>query len=210
MSGEFPMIPTTGSSSAAKGAIYVSDPFAHLQNVNPSTSMAFGHVYPSNPEMGGGSGGYEQNAGLSSNDVQQTGPIERRRSSRHSPQQIQGLEAAFKECPYPNHEQRQKLSGDLGLTTPQVKHWFQNKRNQEKVIQERIENAALKAMLDELKRGNVTQLIKELKSEIINLKAEHAESKKEYDGLNATIAILAGNSQTMGSGASPIPSPSLD
>lgn len=51
MSGDFPMIPTTGS--AANGAFHPSDPFVSLQNVNPnimsSMPLTFGHVYPSIP-----------------------------------------------------------------------------------------------------------------------------------------------------------------
>ncbi|XP_044972168.1 homeobox-leucine zipper protein ROC4-like [Hordeum vulgare subsp. vulgare] len=47
-------------------------------------------------------------------------------------EQIEQLEAVFQECPYPNAKLRKNLSERLGMSAPQVKFWFQNKRNYSK------------------------------------------------------------------------------
>ncbi|KAK4411928.1 Homeobox-leucine zipper protein ROC8 [Sesamum angolense] len=64
---------------------------------------------------------------------------------RHSTQQIQQLEAFYKECPHPDKNQRQQLSRELGLDQKQIKFWFQNKRTQIKAQNERADNNALRA-----------------------------------------------------------------
>ncbi|CAN8269833.1 unnamed protein product [Cochlearia groenlandica] len=61
-------------------------------------------------------------------------------SHRHSPQQIQILETFFKECPHPDESQRERLCGELKLEPDQIKFWFQNKRTQCKVQDERSTN----------------------------------------------------------------------
>ncbi|KAK1304323.1 Homeobox-leucine zipper protein ANTHOCYANINLESS 2 [Acorus calamus] len=60
----------------------------------------------------------------------------KKRYHRHTPQQIQELEALFKECPHPDEKQRLELSRRLSLETRQVKFWFQNRRTQMKVKSE--------------------------------------------------------------------------
>ncbi|KAF2596473.1 hypothetical protein F2Q68_00007554 [Brassica cretica] len=70
---------------------------------------------------------------------------EKRICHRHSPQQIQMLEAYFKECPHPNESQRQKFCNELNLEIDQVKFWFQNKRTQSKAQDERTSNILLRA-----------------------------------------------------------------
>ncbi|OMO96180.1 hypothetical protein CCACVL1_05054, partial [Corchorus capsularis] len=64
---------------------------------------------------------------------------------RHNTQQIQTLEAYFKECPHPDDNQRRQLSKDLGLEPRQIKFWFQNKRTQIKTQNERADNSVLRA-----------------------------------------------------------------
>ncbi|KAL0328248.1 UNVERIFIED_CONTAM: Homeobox-leucine zipper protein ROC2 [Sesamum calycinum] len=59
--------------------------------------------------------------------------LKRKRYHRHTPEQIQEMEAFFKQHPHPNHNQRKELSDKLGLEPLQVKFWFQNKRTQLKI-----------------------------------------------------------------------------
>nr|GMC62468.1 homeobox-leucine zipper protein ROC8-like [Ipomoea batatas] len=63
---------------------------------------------------------------------------------RHTSQQIQQLEAFFKDCPHPDENQRRQLSRELGLEPKQIKFWFQNKRTQTKAQGERADNSALR------------------------------------------------------------------
>nr|CAD1827139.1 unnamed protein product [Ananas comosus var. bracteatus] len=85
----------------------------------------------------------------------------KKRYHRHTPMQIQMLEAMFKECPHPDEKQRMHLSRELGLEPRQIKFWFQNRRTQMKppvaaaaddsYFDEqklRMENARLKEELD--------------------------------------------------------------
>ncbi|KAK6142546.1 hypothetical protein DH2020_022894 [Rehmannia glutinosa] len=60
-------------------------------------------------------------------------PKRKRSYHRHTPLQIQELEAVFKECPHPDERQRKELSRELGMEPLQVKFWFQNKRTQMKI-----------------------------------------------------------------------------
>lgn len=79
----------------------------------------------------------------------------KKRYHRHTPQQIQELEALFKECPHPDEKQRGELSKRLGLDPRQVKFWFQNRRTQMKTQLERHENALLKQENDKLRAENM-------------------------------------------------------
>uniref|UniRef100_A0A0E0K3J2 Uncharacterized protein n=1 Tax=Oryza punctata TaxID=4537 RepID=A0A0E0K3J2_ORYPU len=80
----------------------------------------------------------------------------KKRYHRHTPQQIQELEALFKECPHPDEKQRAELSRRLSLDARQVKFWFQNRRTQMKTQLERHENALLKQENDKLRAENMT------------------------------------------------------
>ncbi|XP_027359024.1 homeobox-leucine zipper protein ANTHOCYANINLESS 2-like [Abrus precatorius] len=73
---------------------------------------------------------------------------------RHTPQQIQELEAFFKECPHPDEKQRSDLSKRLGLENKQVKFWFQNRRTQMKTQLERHENMILRQENERLRAEN--------------------------------------------------------
>ncbi|CAN6840304.1 unnamed protein product [Brassica oleracea] len=83
---------------------------------------------------------------------------EKRICHRHSPQQIQMLEAYFKECPHPNESQRQKFCNELNLEIDQVKFWFQNKRTQSKAQDERTSNILLRAENEKLQCENAAML----------------------------------------------------
>ncbi|CAL9217394.1 unnamed protein product [Arabidopsis halleri] len=63
----------------------------------------------------------------------------------HSSHQIQRLEAYFRECPHPDDSQRRQLGKELNLKRKQIKFWFQNKRTQVKIHNEKAENIALRA-----------------------------------------------------------------
>ncbi|PON50831.1 Octamer-binding transcription factor [Parasponia andersonii] len=84
--------------------------------------------------------GYESRSGSdnlegASGDDQDAGddqPPRKKKYHRHTPKQIQELEAFFKECPHPDEKQRLELSMRLALETKQVKFWFQNRRTQMK------------------------------------------------------------------------------
>ncbi|XP_010463776.1 PREDICTED: homeobox-leucine zipper protein HDG8-like [Camelina sativa] len=97
---------------------------------------------------GSGSSCNEQYA---SEDSNQSG---KRTGHRHTPQQIQGLEAFFMECPHPDEAQRQQLCEELKLRLDQVKFWFQNKRTQCKAQEERAENLSLHRENEILKSEN--------------------------------------------------------
>ncbi|RWV99556.1 hypothetical protein GW17_00037530, partial [Ensete ventricosum] len=78
--------------------------------------------------------GSEPVEGGSEDELQDNGSRgKRKRHHRHTTDQIQRLEAFFKECPHPDDRQRNELGRELGLEPLQVKFWFQNKRTQIKV-----------------------------------------------------------------------------
>ncbi|GAV85584.1 Homeobox domain-containing protein/START domain-containing protein [Cephalotus follicularis] len=83
-------------------------------------------------------------------------PPRKKRYHRHTPQQIQELEALFKECPHPDEKQRLELSKRLCLETRQVKFWFQNRRTQMKTQLERHENSLLRQENDKLRAENMS------------------------------------------------------
>ncbi|KAI9091066.1 hypothetical protein K1719_028336 [Acacia pycnantha] len=83
----------------------------------------------------------------------------RKKYHRHTPHQIQELEALFKECPHPDEKQRMELSKRLGLENKQIKFWFQNRRTQMKTQLERHENIILRQENEKLRAEN--SMIKE-------------------------------------------------
>ncbi|KAJ0237181.1 Homeobox-leucine zipper protein HDG8 [Hirschfeldia incana] len=128
---------------------------------------------------------------------------EKKSYHRHSPQQIQILEAYFKECPHPNESQRQKLCDELNLEIDQVKFWFQNKRTQSKAQDERNSNILLRAeneriqcendaMKDALKNvtcppcGGPPFGIDERERNVHNLRLENALLKAERDNVGVS------------------------
>ncbi|KAI4970392.1 hypothetical protein ZWY2020_001306 [Hordeum vulgare] len=74
---------------------------------------------------------------------------------RHTPSQIQALEAAFMQCSHPDETQRAMLGRDLGLEPRKVKYWFQNRRTQKKMQQERQDNDILRAENNRIRCENI-------------------------------------------------------
>ncbi|XP_048636223.1 homeobox-leucine zipper protein HDG8 isoform X1 [Brassica napus] len=83
---------------------------------------------------------------------------EKRICHRHTPQQIQKLEAYFKECPHPNESQREAFCSVLDLGIDQVKFWFQNKRTQSKAQDERTSNILLREENEKLQLENAAMI----------------------------------------------------
>ncbi|XP_074369117.1 homeobox-leucine zipper protein ROC8-like [Apium graveolens] len=74
---------------------------------------------------------------------------------RHTPRQIERLEGAFRECPHPDEKMRMELSKELGLSSRQIKFWFQNKRTQLKAKHEKSDNNVLRAENDKIRNENI-------------------------------------------------------
>ncbi|KAL2335907.1 hypothetical protein Fmac_010353 [Flemingia macrophylla] len=156
-------------------------------------------------------------------------PPRKKRYHRHTPQQIQELEALFKECPHPDEKQRMELSKRLCLETRQVKFWFQNRRTQMKVWHawnsdetqlERHENTLLRQENDKLRAENMSirdamrnpmcsncggpAIIGEISLEEQHLRIENARLKDELD----RVCALAG--KFLGRPVSSLPNSSLE
>ncbi|XP_048544395.1 homeobox-leucine zipper protein ROC8-like [Triticum urartu] len=102
--------------------------------------------------------GDDQEGGSESNQHQQQQQNQnqrRKRYHRHTPRQIQTLEAMFKECPHPDEAQRANLSRELGLEARQIKFWFQNRRTQMKAQHERQDNCFLRQENDKIRCENI-------------------------------------------------------
>ncbi|KAJ0968380.1 hypothetical protein J5N97_025324 [Dioscorea zingiberensis] len=152
-------------------------------------------------ESRSGSDNLEGNSG---DDLDQDNPRKRKRYHRHTPQQIQELEALFKECPHPDEKQRLELSRRLSLESRQVKFWFQNRRTQMKTQIERHENTILRQENDKLRAENMSMreamrnpmcnncgspaMIGESSLEEQHLRIENARLKEELD----RVCTLAG------------------
>ncbi|CAM8981406.1 unnamed protein product [Rhodiola kirilowii] len=148
-------------------------------------------------------------------------PRKKKRYHRHTPQQIQELEALFKECPHPDEKQRLELSRRLCLETRQVKFWFQNRRTQMKTQLERHENSMLRSENDKLRAENMSirdamrnpmctncggpAIIGDVSIEEQQLRIENARLKDELDRvcglaskfLGRPVSSLASTSMTM-------------
>nr|KYP77016.1 Homeobox-leucine zipper protein ANTHOCYANINLESS 2 [Cajanus cajan] len=147
-------------------------------------------------------------------------PPRKKRYHRHTPQQIQELEALFKECPHPDEKQRLELSKRLCLETRQVKFWFQNRRTQMKTQLERHENTLLRQENDKLRAENMSirdamrnpmcsncggpAIIGEISLEEQHLRIENARLKDELD----RVCALAG--KFLGRPVSSLPNSSLE
>ncbi|XP_038708918.1 homeobox-leucine zipper protein ANTHOCYANINLESS 2-like isoform X2 [Tripterygium wilfordii] len=164
--------------------------------------------------------------GVSGDDQDATDkpPGKKKRYHRHTPQQIQELEALFKECPHPDEKQRLELSRRLCLATRQVKFWFQNRRTQMKTQLERHENSLLRQENDKIRAENMSikdamrnpicsncggpAVIGEISIEEQHLRIENARLKDELD----RVCALAGKflRRPVSSLASPMPNSSLE
>ncbi|RAL54089.1 unnamed protein product [Cuscuta campestris] len=155
------------------------------------------------PESRSGSDNLEGGSG-DDQDAADDKPPRKKRYHRHTPQQIQELEALFKECPHPDEKQRLELSKRLSLDIRQVKFWFQNRRTQMKTQLERHENALLRQENDKLRAENMAirealrnpicnncgapAMIGEISMEEQHLRIENVRLKDELD----RVCALAG------------------
>lgn len=155
-------------------------------------------------------------------------PPRKKRYHRHTPQQIQELEALFKECPHPDEKQRLELSMRLCLETRQVKFWFQNRRTQMKMQLERHENSILRQENDKLRAENMSireamrnpicsncggpAMIGESSVEEQHLRIENARLKDELDRVCALAGKFLGRpiSSPVTSIAPTLPNSSLE
>ncbi|PON62678.1 Octamer-binding transcription factor [Trema orientale] len=155
-------------------------------------------------------------------------PPRKKRYHRHTPQQIQELEALFKECPHPDEKQRLELSRRLSLETRQVKFWFQNRRTQMKTQLERHENSLLRQENDKLRAENMSirdamrnpmctncgspAIIGEISIEEQHLRIENARLKDELERVCALAGKFLGRpiSALATSMAPPLPSSALE
>ncbi|KAG0452019.1 hypothetical protein HPP92_026189 [Vanilla planifolia] len=166
------------------------------------------------------SGGSDNVEGGSGDDLDPENPRKKKRYHRHNPQQIQELEALFKECLHPDEKQRMELSKRLNLDPRQVKFWFQNRRTQMKTQIERHENSILRAENDKLRAENLTireamrnplcgtcgspAMLGEVSLEEQHLRIENARLKDELDRVCALASRFIG--RPMSSLAAPLTS----
>lgn len=154
------------------------------------------------------------------------GQRKKKRYHRHTPHQIQELEAVFKECPHPDEKQRMQLSRDLALEPRQIKFWFQNRRTQMKAQHERADNCALRSENDKIRCENIA--IREALKKVIcptcggpplgedsyfdeqKLRMENARLKEELDRVSSVASKYLGRPITQLPPVQPIPMSSLD
>ncbi|KAK4398002.1 Homeobox-leucine zipper protein ROC2 [Sesamum angolense] len=110
--------------------------------------------------------------------------LKRKRYHRHTPEQIQEMEAFFKQHPHPNHNQRKELSDKLGLEPLQVKFWFQNKRTQ---LKRSLSNARCRAC------GRAIVVDGKSSNEHC-LRVENAQLREQIEYLAAILAKFVGKS----------------
>nr|CAB3467411.1 unnamed protein product [Digitaria exilis] len=150
---------------------------------------------------------------------------QRKRYHRHTPRQIQQLEAMFKECPHPDENQRAALSRELGLEPRQIKFWFQNRRTQMKAQHERADNCFLRAENDKIRCENIT-MREALKNVICpncggppvaedyfdeqKLRMENARLKEELDRMSSITSKFLGRPFTQMPPVPPMSVSSLD
>ncbi|XP_031269472.1 homeobox-leucine zipper protein ANTHOCYANINLESS 2-like [Pistacia vera] len=113
-----------------------------------------GRIREDEYESRSGSDNIEGGASGDDQEANEEGPPRKKKYHRHTPYQIQELEAFFKECPHPDEKQRLELSRRLNLETKQIKFWFQNRRTQMKTQMERHENVMLRQEHDKLRAEN--------------------------------------------------------
>ncbi|XP_042505461.1 homeobox-leucine zipper protein ANTHOCYANINLESS 2-like isoform X2 [Macadamia integrifolia] len=176
--------------------------------------------------------GYESRSGsdnmdgASGDDQEAENPPRKKRYHRHTPQQIQELEALFKECPHPDEKQRLELSRRLNLETRQVKFWFQNRRTQMKTQLERHENSILRQENDKLRAENLAfrdvmrnpictncggpAMLGEISLEEQHLRIENARLKDELDRVCTLAGKFLGRPISSIAGTSSMPPPMLD
>ncbi|XP_008787892.2 homeobox-leucine zipper protein ROC8-like isoform X2 [Phoenix dactylifera] len=150
----------------------------------------------------------------------------KKRCHRHTPKQIQELEAMFKVCPHPDEKQRMQLSRELGLEARQIKFWFQNRRTQMKAQHERAGNCTLRADNDKIRCENIA-MKEALKNAICpscggpptnedsyvdeqKLRMENARLKEELDRVSSFASKYLGRPVTQLPSVQPMAMSSLD
>ncbi|XP_009587298.1 homeobox-leucine zipper protein HDG11-like [Nicotiana tomentosiformis] len=170
---------------------------------------------------GGGGGGGTSSGG---DDPRDAAERRKKRYHRHTANQIQRLEAIFKECPHPDEKTRLQLSRDLGLAPRQIKFWFQNRRTQMKAQHERADNCALRAENDKIRCENIA--IREALKNVIcpscppvtedsyfdeqKLRIENMQLKEELDKVSSIAAKYIGRPISQLPPVQPIHLSSLD
>ncbi|XP_022869987.1 homeobox-leucine zipper protein HDG11-like [Olea europaea var. sylvestris] len=120
----------------------------------------------------------------------------------------------FKECPHPRENQRRQLSRELSLDLNKIMFWFQNKRTQTKVHQERTNNSTLRSENERMYCENLA--MKEALNNIIcptcdglglgkeerqcniqKLRMENALLKKEHERMLNSCSSLKGELPTL-------------
>ncbi|XP_017238837.1 homeobox-leucine zipper protein ROC7-like [Daucus carota subsp. sativus] len=128
-------------------------------------------------------------------------------SRRHSFHQKRAMESFFQIRQHPGHEERRRLSHDLGLEPSQVKFWFQNKRTQMKVLQDKNDSGSLESenqRLTELKNKMLAALrniecircsgdLKKVDSETHQLQLENARLRAEHEKVSAIASSMREN-----------------
>ncbi|KAM3369190.1 hypothetical protein ACQJBY_017227 [Aegilops geniculata] len=141
------------------------------------------------------------------------GKRKRAPNARHTPQQIQELQALFEQCPHPDEKQRAALGKRVRLQPSQVKFWFQNRRTQlkrESLMHENqllmVENGKLRAENLSLRvamahpvcggcGGPVPAMLEESPSlEEENLRVQNATLKNELSRFCALASAFLGRS----------------
>ncbi|PWZ44757.1 Homeobox-leucine zipper protein ROC5 [Zea mays] len=165
---------------------------------NEGQSMMSGHL---DVVLSGGGDGEDGEA------ANQRKPKRKKPYNRHTPRQIEQLEAMFKEFHHPDEKQRAQLSRQLGLDPRQVKFWFQNRRTHLKNQLERQENARLKHENDKLRVENLSireairdlvcsccggpAVLGELSPEEHQLRLENARLRDELARMQAELQMLS-------------------
>ncbi|CAL9102884.1 unnamed protein product [Musa acuminata var. zebrina] len=177
----------------------------------------------SKEDENGSRSGSDNLEGGSGDDLEQENPRKKKRYHRHTPQQIQELEALFKECPHPDEKQRMELSNRLCLEVRQVKFWFQNRRTQMKTQMERHENMILRQENDKLRAENLSireamrnpmccncggpAVLSEISLEEQHLRIDNARLKDDLDRVRALAGKFLGKPVSALAGSLPLPLP---
>ncbi|GLT80595.1 hypothetical protein SLA2020_520270 [Shorea laevis] len=154
----------------------------------------------------------EEKSGNENETTEQSGGPKKKRYHRHTPRQIQAMEALFKQCPHPDDKQRMKLSQELSLKPRQVKFWFQNRRTQMKAQQDRSDNVLLRGENDTLRNENY-RLQEELRNLVCpscggqailggisfeDLRLENARLREELERVSCIVSRYTGRPMQMG------------
>ncbi|XP_049406712.1 homeobox-leucine zipper protein ROC8-like [Solanum stenotomum] len=165
----------------------------------------------------------EEPVGESSNSQKRS--KRHRQYHRHSMEQIQRLEAFFKKCPHPDEDQQKQLGREAGLDHKQVKFWFQNKRTQTKIQNDKSVNNALrkenerflienKAMKEAMKNIMCPKCDgppigkEERERNLENMKMENQWLTEQYEKVSNLISSVVGRPFVMDSNLVP-PKPTL-